>query len=74
MGKMNLDSYSLENQLNDMLRYGDVMTTDDNLVLKDHPQKKCVEMNIPAYNQKGHISYDCYYDESGKFTSFVPHK
>ncbi len=70
---MDPKDYSLENQIQDMLRYGDVTTTDDGLVMKDHPNKSCVEINIPADNKKGHISYDCFYDENGKYTSFKPH-
>ena len=54
--------YSLENQLSDMLRYGDVYASDDGTVMKDHGDY--VEMNFPSDNEKGHISYDYYNDGS----------
>ena len=68
------DSYTLKNQLADMLRYGnDVMTTDDGLILKNHESEGYVEITVKAKNDKGHNSYDFYYDSNGRFTHWRAH-
>lgn len=54
------NNYTLENQLSDTLRYGDVLTDDDGTIMKDHDDY--VEIIIPAKNDKGHITYDYYGD------------
>lgn len=53
-------SYTLDNQLRDNMRYGDVRTEDNDTIYKDHGDY--VEMIIPADNSKGHCTYNVYPD------------
>ena len=39
--------------------------------MKDHGDY--VEMNIGADNDKGHVSYDLYFDSDGKLSSWDKH-
>ena len=63
--------YTIKNAILDTIRYGDV-TIGDNYVFKDHGDY--VEVNVDADNDKGHISFDVYYDSNGKITRIVSHK
>ena len=56
----NPSNYTLKDQIGDMLRYGDVRTTDDGVILKREGNKTL--MMIPADNAKGHLSYNIYDD------------
>ena len=40
--------------------------------MKDHGDY--VEINIDADNEKGHVSYDLYFDEDGRLIRWEPHK
>jgi len=77
MSRFDPNDYSLRNQLLDILRYGDVTTTDDGWILKWHgdssQQNGYVEVIAPAnWNDKGHITYNFYY-KNGKFDRMEPH-
>ena len=68
------DSYTIKNQLEDMLRYGnDVITTDDGVIMKNHAGQGYVEITVKANNSKGHNTYEYYYDSNGRFTHWKPH-
>lgn len=70
----NPDDYTIQNQLSDMLRYGnDVTTTNDGIIMKNHEREMYVEIIVPANNSKGHNTYNYYYDSNGRFTHWVPH-
>lgn len=76
MGYFNPDSYSLQHQLADILRYGDVTTTDDGLILKKHSKADgsySIEVTVPCDNSKNHDSYEFYYDKDGKFIRYQKH-
>lgn len=68
------NSYTIKNQLADMLRYGnDVTTTDDGIIMKNHEREMYVEIIVPANNSKGHNTYNFYYDSNGRFTYWEAH-
>ena len=70
----NPDSYTIKNQLQDMLRYGnDVITCDDGVIMKNHEREGYVEIIVPANNSKGHNTYNYYYDSNGNFTHWTAH-
>lgn len=63
--------YSLEDAILEAARYNGGIYVGDNYITKDHGGY--IEVNIDANNPKGHISFDIYYDDSGKFTYWEPH-
>lgn len=64
--------YSIENAIKEAVRYNGGIYVGDNYVTKDHGDY--IEVNIDANNPKDHISFNIYYDESGRITKVVPHK
>lgn len=64
--------YSIEDAIKEAARYNGGIYVGDNYVMKEH--SGYIEVNIDADNQKGHISFNIYYDESGKIIRVAPHK
>ena len=70
MGYFKPSSYTIENALREVTRY-DGIYVGDNYVTKDHGSY--IEVCIDANNAKGHVSYDLYFDDSGRLTNWVKH-
>jgi len=64
-------SYQIENALKEVTRY-DGIFVGDNYVTKDHGNY--IEVNIDADNSNGHVSYDLYFDDSGKLIDWKKHR
>lgn len=67
MGKFKPSSYDLEKALKEVSRY-DGIYIGDNYVMKDHGNY--IEVCIDADNSKQHVSYDLYFDENGKLSTW----
>lgn len=64
--------YSLEDAILEAARYSGGIYVGDNYITKDHGGY--IEVNIESLSaEKKHISFDIYYDESGKFTHWEKH-
>lgn len=70
--KFKPSEYSIKNAILETARYNGGIYVGDNYVTKDHGDY--IEVNIDADNEKGHFSFDIYYDADGKITRVVPHK
>lgn len=70
MGRFTPSSYSIENALREAARYEGIYVG-DNYVTKDHGDY--IEICVDADNAKGHVSFDLYFDDSGKLTRWVKH-
>lgn len=64
-------SYTIKQAIAEAARY-DGIHVGDNYVTKDHGDY--IEINIDADNEKGHISYDLYFDDEGRLIRWVPHQ
>lgn len=64
--------YSIENAIMEIARYTGGIFVGDEYTMKDHGDY--VEINIDADNEKGHVSYDLYFDEDGRLIRWEPHK
>jgi hypothetical protein len=71
MGYFRPSDYDIKNALMEIGRYESIYVG-DNYVMKDHGDY--VELNIDADNEKGHISFDLYFDDNGKLVSWNEHK
>lgn len=70
MGKFKPSDYQIENALKEAARY-DGIYVGDNYVTKDHGDY--IEINIDADNDKGHVSYDLYFDDNGNLKRWNKH-
>lgn len=64
--------YTIQRAVQDAARYNGGIYVGDNYVMKDHGDY--IEVNVDANNEKGHLSFNVYYDEDGKITNTIPHK
>ena len=62
--------YQISNALLEIARYEGIFVG-DNYVMKDHGDY--IELNIDDNNDKGHISFDLYFDENGKLIKWEKH-
>ncbi len=65
-------NYEIENALKEVLRYDGGIFVGDNYTTKDHGDY--IEINIDADNDKGHVSYDLYFDEDGNLKDWKKHR
>lgn len=70
MGYFKPSNYQIENALKEVAKY-DGIFVGDNYITKDHGSY--IEINIDADNKKGHVSYDLYFDDSGKLINWKKH-
>lgn len=63
--------YQIKNAIMEAARYDGGIYVGDNFVTKDHGDY--IEVNIDADNNKGHISYDLYFDDSGQLIRWEKH-
>ena len=63
--------YQIKNAIMEAERYDGGIYVGDNFVTKDHGDY--IEVNIDADNNKGHISYDLYFDDSGQLIRWEKH-
>lgn len=63
-------NYSIENAIKETARYAGIYVG-DNYTMKDHGSY--IEVNVDADNDKGHISFDVFYDDSGRI-EVKPHR
>ena len=70
MGYFKPSEYTIESALKEVARYEGIYVG-DNYVMKDHGSY--VEINIEDNNNKGHISYDLYFDEAGNLKDWKKH-
>ncbi len=70
MGYFKPSSYQIENAIKEAARY-DGIFVGDNYVTKDHGDY--IEINIDADNDKGHVSYDLYFDDNGHLIRWEKH-
>ena len=64
--------YQIKNAIMEAARYDGGIYVGDNFVTKDHGDY--IEVNIDAdNNNKGHISYDLYFDDSGQLIRWEKH-
>ena len=71
MGYFKPSNYQIENAIMEATRY-DGIYVGDNYVTKDHGDY--IEVNIDADNDKGHVSYDLYFDDNGNLTHWEKHR
>lgn len=71
MGYFKPSNYQIENAIMEAARY-DGIYVGDNYVTKDHGDY--IEVNFDADNDKGHVSYDLYFDENGNLTRWEKHR
>ena len=71
MAKYSPSSYTIRNALLEAARY-DGIYVGDNYVTKDHGDY--IEINIDADNDKGHVSYDLYFDDDGRLVRWEKHR
>ncbi|MCE5188354.1 MAG: hypothetical protein LLF75_04135 [Eubacteriales bacterium] len=71
MGYYKPSQYTIESALKEVARY-DGIYVGDNYVTKDHGDY--IEINIDAGNDKGHVSYDLYFDENGRLIRWEKHR
>ncbi len=71
MGKFRPSDYTIKNALLEATRY-DGIFIGDNYVTKDHGDY--IQVNIDANNNKGHVSYDLYFDDNGKLIRWEKHR
>ena len=65
-------SYDIQNALPEISRYHQGIYAGDNFVMKDHGDY--VEINIDADNEKGHVSFDLYFDDAGRLKDWRQHR
>ena len=63
--------YQIKNAIMEAERYDGGIYVGDNFVTKDHGDY--IEVNIDADNNKGHISYDLYFDDSSQLIRWEKH-
>ena len=64
--------YPSKDAILEAARYSGGIYVGDNYITKDHGEY--IEVNIESLSaEKKHISFDIYYDESGKFTHWEKH-
>ncbi len=71
MGKFTPSNYQIKDALKEAARY-DGIYVGDNYVTKDHGDY--IEVNIDAENEKGHVSYNLYFDDNGKLIRWEKHR
>ena len=71
MGTFKPSTYEISNAIMEAARYQGGIYVGDNYVMKDHGDY--IEVNVDANNAKGHISFDVYFDASGRITRVTPH-
>ena len=71
MNNFKPSNYSIENAIKEAARY-DGIYVGDNYVMKDHGNY--IQVNVDANNGKGHISFDVFYDDSGRIIRVDPHR
>ena len=71
MGTFKPSTYEICNAIMEAARYQGGIYVGDNYVMKDHGDY--IEVNVDANNAKGHISFDVYFDASGRITRVTPH-
>ena len=71
MGTFKPSTYKIRNAIMEAARYQGGIYVGDNYVMKDHGDY--IEVNVDANNAKGHISFDVYFDASGRITRVTPH-
>ena len=71
MGTFKPSTYEIRNAIMEAARYQGGIYVGDNHVMKDHGDY--IEVNVDANNAKGHISFDVYFDASGRITRVTPH-
>lgn len=71
MGTFKPSTYEIRNAIMEAVRYQGGIYVGDNYVMKDHGDY--IEVNVDANNAKGHISFDVYFDASGRITRVTPH-
>lgn len=71
MGYFKPSNYEIENAILEAARYEGGIYVGNNFVTKDHGNY--IEVCIDANNEKGHISFDLYFDENGKITRCEKH-
>lgn len=72
MGSFKPSEYTIQRAVMEAARYNGGIYVGDNYVMKDHGDY--IEVNVDANNEKGHLSFNVYYDDNGNITSIVPHK
>lgn len=72
MSYFNPSRYTIENALNEIMRYESGIYVGDTYVTKDHGDY--IEICIDANNSEGHISFNLYFDDEGKLTRWEKHK
>lgn len=71
MGYFTPSSYTIENAIQEISRYERGIYVGDNYVTKDHGNY--IEICIDADNDKGHISFDLYFDDDGNLVDWKKH-
>lgn len=71
MGYFKPSSYTIENAIKEATRYEGGIYVGDNYVTKDHGDY--IEVCIDADNEKGHVSFDLYFDDDGRLVKWVKH-
>ena len=71
MGYFKPSKYTIENAIKEAARY-DGIYVGDNYVTKDHGNY--IEVCIDAGNGKGHVSYNLFFDGSGKLVRWEKHR
>lgn len=70
MGYFKPSSYTIKNALREVVRYEGVYVG-NNYVTKDHGDY--IEICIDADNRKEHVSFNLYFDDSGKLIRWEKH-
>lgn len=71
MGYFKPSKYTIENALREVARYNGGIFVGDNFVTKDHGDY--IQVDIDANNDKGHVSWDLYFDDNGNLIKWEPH-
>ncbi|MEF2879996.1 MAG: hypothetical protein U0N90_16405 [Blautia sp.] len=70
MGYFKPSNYTIENALKEIIRYEGIYIG-SNYITKDHGNY--IEINIDTDNDKGHVSFDLYFNEDGKLIDWKKH-
>ncbi len=72
MSRFTISDYTVKGAIQDILRYGDVLVSSD-WILKDHGAYVEAVVNAET-REKGHVTFDLYFDEDGKLVRWEQHK